>query len=256
MRIASLLLATVTALALFTPGTALAQPGQGITVRDESMKYTFKLGPGWQEMPAEMLNQQNEAVRQIQPGTDMQYSRGYVLVDTDQTMLAYMLVQQKAGGIGRKEIDDIARGMGAVDTTEAAEKAKRAAKDVITDLTISRPTFDRATGHIMIPASAKTVDGEIQGISHGYIGATGLVMLHSYTSKDSYPTLKPVFDAAASSITFDPGSTYADAQARESGSGGFFDSIGKYAVIGAVIGGVVALIAGSKKKQTPASPTA
>ncbi|MBL8990805.1 MAG: hypothetical protein JNJ48_04405 [Phycisphaerae bacterium] len=245
------------ALASAQPGgpPATSTPSPGSPLRAESVKASFTLGPDWQPMEAQQLSAFNEGARKVKGGSDVMYDAGYMLVNGQGQLAAYMLVQTKAGTIASGDVDDLIAAITRGDVERGAKQVAEQNKDQFTDLALDRPTVDRSTGRIRIPVRASTADGVLRGISYGHIGGEGLLMLHCYTSLEDFDALSPRFEAINASVAFDAGATYSDALGRSGRArGGSGSSVLQYGIIGAIIGGIGALL--FRKKPAPAPPAA
>lgn len=232
-------------------------PAAGSPIRAEPVKATFTLGPEWQPMDAQQIAAFNQGAQAVKGASEVSYDAGYILAGDQGQVAAYILIQTRAGTIASGDVDDL---INTITSGEAERSAKEVAdrnKDQVSDLTFDRPTADRATGRIRIPVRATTADGALRGISFGHIGGQGLLLIHCYTSLEDFNALSPRFEAINNSVAFDPGATYSDALARSGRArGGSGSSVLQYGIIGAIIGGLGALLFRKKPAPTPTPPAA
>lgn len=242
--------------------TAHAQPATGakparkqpapayepLGVHDGAMHYTITVPGNWREMPGDFLSEQNRVVKFMRQGEQPNFVRGFVLVDRDSIVRAYILVQNKAGRVGASDITDIENSIASLDPEELSREGQEIVKNYATDVSIGRPSFDRSTGRFAMPGRMTLPDGTtVQSMSHGSISAGGVVIVHCYTSAADFSALAPTFQTIGNSVAFDAGHGY-DVALAQSGSRGPFDDILKYGLIGGATGLAAALFGKLRNK--------
>lgn len=230
-------------------GAAWVPPtAPGSEVRSETMHYRFRLPEGWVHMDADLLAEQNEQARLMNRSSPTRYDDGYYLKDDRGTLRSYILVQHKAGRVGKSDIDAIEQSINGPEMRQAMEEIRRTMADKVSNLDVGTPSFDRQTGRFFMPMQAERPDGiVVRGISQGFVGTNGAVLLHCYARAGDFWKIKPTFDAIGNSLTFDQGATFQDALERAGGAGIFdWSEILKYGLIGGAVGLVGAIF---KKKS-------
>jgi hypothetical protein len=218
-----------------------AGDGRADPYRDATHHFSLKLPAGWTRVPAQALAAANAMVRGRGFG-QIQYTAGFQRTGRPPLEYPYVLVQFQsapADGMTYEEMEvELAKAGQAMD--QSVQQVKDKMSDLGKDVSISRPTIDRAKNQFVAKSRMDVMGvGPVAGHSIGIVGKDGIVFLHCYTKAADMDNRLSTFNAIADSFQYDKGYEFVPGSGRLAGlpiawSGGMIG-----AVAGAVVGGLV-----------------
>lgn len=213
--------------------------------------FTLSLPDGWVEMPQDVLSAMHEALSQQAPNAKIpKYDYGFQL-EAAQNWLEYPYILVQVSASGRVPEHEL-KVMPKIDLNEEIKKQGAGLQSIMTNTTLGQMQYDEAAHVVWITMKTDVANvGKIQGISGLIPTETGIVQVHAYATESDFPTYLPIFRQIITSTTISPDLTY---KPRWTDSSKFLTAINwgqvaGNAVIGAGIGGVIALFIGIGRKK-------
>ncbi len=234
---------------LLTCGMTL--PAAAESYRDAANHFSVELPPGWHLMPAQEVQQINEAVRQRMPGSNIHYEAGFRPVDGGPGTFPYVLVQLQQGKTAGSSYEEIERSL-TRELNSSIKDVEGSISDLAKNVSLNSGGLDRTRNRVLIRMQMDVAGvGKVQGFTIGHIGSEGVVFLHCYAPEKDVAALLPTYDRLSESFRFDPGYTFTPGP-------GFWGKVLRSAAIYGIIGGIVGSLAGVvgyllRKKSQPKS---
>jgi hypothetical protein len=224
------------------------------TTRSEVVQkpdFSLALPEGWVEIPQEVLKQTYEAMKQQAPDAGFpRYDYGFQLESAEKWMAyPYVLVQiSNTARISEHELQSLQK----VDMNKEIRSYAQAAKTLMSNMQVGQPSYDAALHVIWMTSQSDVVGiGKVQGLSGMIPTEKGMVMVHGYALDANFPTYAPMYRNLIASTKVSPELAYKPRWTDNVPVIGRFDTsrLFRSAVIGGIIGLLIALIAMRKRRR-------
>jgi hypothetical protein len=210
--------------------------------RDDTRHFSLKLPQGWARVPSQAVAAANNMVRGRGFG-QVQYSTGFQRSGRPPLEYPYILVQFQSAPTEGMSYEDIEAQLAKAGPAmnNAVKEVKDKMSDIGKNISISRPTIDRATNRFVAESRMDVMGvGPIAGHSIGILGKEGILFLHCYAKSSDLDNQLPTFNAIADSFQYDKGYEFNPRAVRPPFSLPFDAPGGMIgAVVGACVGGLI-----------------
>ncbi len=214
--------------------------------------FSISLPDGWVEMPSDVIDAYEKGIAKLAPNVPAQnYDYGFQLGSADNWFeYPYILVQiNNMGRIPEKQIENLEE----YSAQESIDKYKSDFDAVMSDVQAGKMYYDKSAKIIWLHIEFSVVNiGPISGLSGIIPTEKGFIQVSGYSLKSDYASYAPVFRAAAISVTPDSELVYKPKWSDRFTpmvSGIDWSKVIVKAVVGAIIGGLIALFAGLLRKE-------
>jgi len=219
---------------------------------DSADHYSFALPSGWEEIPKSVIDQYiDEVVRQTQ-GQRIEYAAGFQLAEKDYFQHPYILVQEHDENT--PSYSQIEGAFSESDYQSSVQQKTAEYSELLTNATLEKPFVDKERNIIFMNIQLDVVNvGKVNGLVAMFLGKQGITQLNFYAVSSEYSRWLPVFNSMIDSFQYDTAYAYDPVGAVKNDSPSIFEGVLEKGVIGAITGGLIALIFSlffrKKKKQ-------
>lgn len=215
--------------------TAFAPRAQAETYRDEKRHFTIDLPSNWQVMSSSEVNQINRLTGGRLLGMGVTFDSGLRCKGTQPGTYPYVLIQTQKGPPNGTSFEEIEQQL-SHDLSAPVQEAKQRLGDLIRDVSLSQPVFDRKTMCVVLRTRTNVMGiGVVQGLSIGHLGKDQVVFVHAYAKEAEFPGCLSKFETINDYVSFDRG--YEFTPGTGSAGGASLSS----ATISTLVGGFIAL---------------
>ncbi len=136
---------------------------------------------------------------------------------------------------------------------ESLDKQKKALSSIVSDIQPGKMVYDKQTKMIWMRIEANVVNiGPMSGIVGTVPTEKGFIQVMGYSLRENYPTYEAIFQSVALSVSPEPGLAYKPKWSDSlppSVTGIDWEKVAGKVIAGAIIGGIIALIAVLRKKK-------
>lgn len=231
--------------------TAISSMAYG-EIKIQKNGYVITLPDGWIEIPTDIIEKYEKMVSDLAPNAEKQhYDSGFQLNSKKNWLdYPYVLIQVKnQGRIPESQLEKLQ----GFSMQKTIDDQKKNFDTIMSNIQAGEMIYDNKNKMIWMRFEANVHDiGPIIGISGMILTEKGFIQANAYSIKDDYTTYEPIFRSIAISVTPEPELAY---KPRWSDSlpvavtGIDWGKVAGRAVAGAIIGGIIALIAGFRRKK-------
>jgi hypothetical protein len=229
----------------------LSVPNSYAAVAFQKDSFTITLPEGWIAIPQDVLAAMYTEVKKQAPNAKIpRYDYGFQLGSSQNWMeYPYILVQvNKASRIPEHQLESLPT----IDLNEKLKDQAANMQTLMSSASLGKMQYDKAAHIVWVTMQSDVVNvGKIQGISGLIPTEIGFVQVHAYSKTSDFESYVPMFRQIIVGTAINPSLVY---KPRWTDSSPIFSGIdwgqvaGK-AIAGAVIGGLIALFAGIKRKN-------
>ena len=214
--------------------------------------FSISLPDGWIEMPRDVIDAYEKEITRLAPNvTTQHYDYGFQL-DSSKNWFEYpyILVQVKnIGRIPESQLEKLER----YSVQESLDKYKKGVSSIMSDIQAGKMVYDKETKMIWMRIESNVANiGPISGISGMIPTEKGFIQVMGYSLREHYPTYEAIFQSVALSVSPEPGLAYKPKWSDSlppAVAGIDWGKVAGKAIAGAIIGGIIALIAALRKKK-------
>lgn len=218
-----------------------------------SYGYRVKLPDGWVQIPDDVIQDYLTAVLGDNPRLQIVYDAGFQPGTNEQWFdYPYVLVQPmlySTFGVYRQlnedEFPQVIREMTGLDPRAIVDSTVSSqARELFDNMKFGQPVLDSVNRRFIWEISMDVAEvGPIRGMVAGYFGRDSIVQIAFYSRQSEWEQYASVRRAVIDSFSFDPNKAYSVAIAAATPSTpSFWDRVLQKSVVGALSGGLVALI--------------
>lgn len=214
--------------------------------------FSISLPAGWVEMPTDVIDAFEKEIARLTPNAPAQhYNHAFQLGSSENWFeYPYILVQIKnTGRIPESQLEKLK----GYNIQESLEKHKKGLSSILSDVQAGEMVYDKQTKMIWMRIEANVVNtGPISGISGMVLTEKGFIQVMGYCLRGNYPTYENIFQSVALSVSTEPGLAYKPKWSDSlppAVTGIDWGKVAEKAIAGAIIGGILILIAASRKKK-------
>ena len=216
--------------------------------------FSISLPDGWVEMPRDVIDTHEKEIARLAPNVPTQHiDYGFQLGSSKNWFeYPYILVQMKnTGRIPESQLEKLE----GYSVQESLDKHKKGLNSIMSDFQVGKMVYDKQTKMIWMRIELNVANiGPISGISGMVPTEKGFIQVMGYSLRENYPTYEAIFQSVALSVSTEPGLAYKPKWSDSlppAVTGIDWGKVAEKGIVGALIGGIIALIAGllRKKKQ-------
>ena len=225
------------------------------TASDSELKkngFSISLPDGWVEMPIDVIDAYEKEIGRLAPNAAAQhYDYGFQLGSSKNWFeYPYILVQIKnTGRIPESQLETLE----GYNVQESLDKHKKELSSIMSDIQAGKMVYDKQTKMIWIRIESNVANiGPIAGISGMVPTEKGFIQAIGYCLRENYPTYEAIFQSVALSVSPEPGLAYKPKWSDSlppAVTGIDWGKVAGKAIAGAIIGGIIAMIAALRKKK-------
>ncbi|MEI6811013.1 MAG: hypothetical protein WCK60_03140 [Candidatus Nomurabacteria bacterium] len=216
--------------------------------------YVISIPDGWIEIPTDIIEKYEKMLSDLAPNAKKQhYDCGFQL-DSKKNWFEYPYVLMQVNNLGRIPENQLEKlqGFSMQKSLDNFEDQNKKLNTVISNIQAGKMIYDNKNKMIWMRLEANMQDiGPIIGISGMILTEKGSIHANAYCKKEDFSTYEPVFRSIATSVTPAPELVYkpkwSDSLPVVARSFNWGKVVGK-AITGAIIAGIIALIAGFIRK--------
>jgi hypothetical protein len=232
----------------------LTLAGVSITNGSKLQKNVFSIfiPDGWVEIPRDVIDAYEKEIARLAPNAPEQhYDYGFQIASSKNWFeYPYILVQVK--NTGRIPESQLKKHEG-YSVQESLEKQKKEVSSILSDIQAGKLIYDNQTRMIWMGIESNVVNiGPISGILGMVPTEKGFIQVMGYSLRKDYPTYEATFRSVAVSVSPEPGLAYKQRWSDNLPSavtGIDWSKVAGRAIVGAIIGGIIAFIAALRKKK-------
>jgi len=211
--------------------------------------FTIVLSDDWVEIPRNVLDDLSATMARMSSAPVQKWDYGYQLASaTNWAQYPYILVQVKEEGrIRESELANYKKV--SADMNEGLKKAEKSMDGILSDSTMGETVYDDQN-HILFSTMQMNVRaiGPVLGVTAVKLTEKGAVQFMGYTLEKDASIYVPFYKKAAIDVRLPEDLVY---KPRASDSGFDWSHVGRSAIIGGLVGGMIGLIRMFfKKKKT------
>jgi hypothetical protein len=214
--------------------------------------FSVTLPDGWVEIPRDAIDSYEKNMAELVPNAQLQhYDYGFQL-NTAKNWLEYpyVLIQVKnLGRIPERQLEQLE----GFPVQKTIDDQKEKFNGVMSDVQAGKMIYDNRNKMIWMHMEFKVRDvGPVSAIVGMVLTESGFIQANAYCVKDDYPSYESIFRTIATSVTPDRGMEYKPKWSDNlpvAVTGIDWGKVAGNAAVGAMIGGIVALLAGLKRKR-------
>lgn len=214
--------------------------------------FSISVPDGWVEMPTDVIDAYEKEIAKLAPNAPAQhYDYGFQSGNTENWFeYPYILIQVKnMGRIPESQIEKLE----GYSIQEDLNRQKKDLSPVMSDIQAGKMYYDKAARIIWLRIESNVVGiGQISGLSGMIPTEKGFIQVGGYSLKGDYSTYEPVFRASAMSVTPNSELVYKPRWSDSlppAVSGIDWGKVAGKAIVGAIVGGLIALFAGLRRKK-------
>ena len=214
--------------------------------------FSISLPDGWVEIPRDVIDSYEKEIAKLAPNAPAQhYDYGFQLASSKNWFeYPYILVQVKnTGRIPESQLEKLE----GYSVQESLDKQKKAFSSIVSDIQPGKMVYDKQTKMIWMRIEANVVNiGPMSGIVGTVPTEKGFIQVMGYSLRENYPTYEAIFQSVALSVSPEPGLAYKPKWSDSlppAVTGIDWGKVAGKVIAGAIIGGIIALIAVLRKKE-------
>jgi hypothetical protein len=174
--------------------------------RDSERYFSLKLPDAWGSIPADRLSQVNAFVKERMPASKIRYSHGFQLRHLPPMAYPYILVQPITYRTANPTYEQVEAEISMMDNKKILKKVEGSFSDIAKNVDMSTLILDRSTNRIFMRTEMDVTGiGKVKGISTGFLGSRGIVMVHCYAVDSEFDRYFSDFRTIGDSFRYDPG---------------------------------------------------
>ena len=214
--------------------------------------FSISLPDGWVEIPRDVIDASIKKIAKLAPNALAQhYDYGFQLASSKNWFeYPYILIQIiNTGRIPEGELEKLERYF----TQESLDKHKEGWSSIMSDIQPGKMVYDKQTKMIWMRIESNVANiGPISGISGMVPTEKGFIQVIGSSLTKNYPTYEAIFQSVALSVSPEPGLAYKPKWSDSlppAVTGIDWGKVAGKVIAGAIIGGIIALIAVLRKKK-------
>ena len=185
-------------------------------------------------------------------GQFIDYETGFQLENTEAFQYPYILVQQHK--INTPSYSQITQTFESDKFSESVNEKIDEYSELMTNASLQDPFVDKERSIIFMNLEMDVVNvGKVKGLLAMFLGKSGITQLNFYSVKSEYSENLLIFNQIIDSFSYEQGYEYNEKEAKKNDLLGIFEGVLEKGIIGAITGGLIALIFGlfsrSNKKE-------
>ena len=214
--------------------------------------YSFTIPNGWAEIPKSTIDEVMQQVVDMTAGQFIDYETGFQLENTEAFQYPYILVQQHK--INTPSYSQITQTFESDKFSESVNEKIDEYSELMTNASLQDPFVDKERSIIFMNLEMDVVNvGKVKGLLAMFLGKSGITQLNFYSVKSEYSENLLIFNQIIDSFSYEQGYEYNEKEAKKNDLLGIFEGVLEKGIIGAITGGLIALIFGlfsrSNKKE-------
>lgn len=232
----------------------LASPSTTVRANQLYQKSVFSISlpDGWVEIPSDVMHAYEKKIKRLAPNASApQYDYGFQLGSADKWFkYPYILVRIKnTGRIPESQIEKLEE----YSVQESLDKLKGDLSPVISDIQVGKMYYDKTAKIIWLRVESNIYGvGYVSGLSGIIPTEEGFIQVSGYSLKSNYSYYEPLFINAAMSVTPSSELVYTPKWSDSlppAVSGINWGKVVEKAIAGAILGGLLTLFAGLRRKK-------
>jgi len=215
--------------------------------------FSISLPDRWVEMPRDVIDAYEKEMAKLAPNVPAQhYDYGFQLGSSKNWFeYPYVLVQMKnTSRIPENQLEKIE----GYPVQESLDKHKKGLNSIMSDIQAGKMVYDKQTKMIWMRIEFNVANiGPVSGISGMVPTEKGFIQVMGYSLRENYQTYEAIFQSVALSVSPDPKLAYKPKLSDSlppAVTGIDWEKVAGKAIAGAIIGGIIALIAVLRKKKS------
>jgi len=213
--------------------------------------FTLSLPDGWVEIPQDVLSAMRANLKRQAPSAKVpKYDYGFQL-ETSKNWMEYPYVLVQVSDTGRIPEHQL-KSMPKIDLNETVKNQTAGLQSIMSNATLGKMQYDEAAHVVWIIVQIDVANaGKIQGLSGLIPTEKGIVQVHAYSTESNFQAYLPIFRQIITSTTVPPDLTYKPRWTDSIPllSSIDWDQVAGKAIVGGVIGGLIALFVGLRRKK-------
>ncbi|MDX9778626.1 MAG: DUF2167 domain-containing protein [Patescibacteria group bacterium] len=214
--------------------------------------YSFTIPSGWVEIPKSTIDEVMQQAADMTGGQFIDYAAGFQLENTEAFQYPYILVQQHK--VNTPSYSQITQTFESDKFSESVNKKIDEYSELMTNASLQDPFVDKERNIIFMNLEMDVANvGKVKGLLAMFLGKSGITQLNFYSVKSEYSENLSTFNQIIDSFSYEQGYEYNEEEAKKNDSPSIFEGVAEKGIIGAITGGLIALIFGlfsrSKKKE-------
>lgn len=231
------------------PVTANAE---SLNYSNQQYHYSFTIPSGWVEIPKSTIDEVMQQVAGMTGGQFIDYAVGFQLKDAESFQYPYILVQQHK--VSTPSYSQITQTFESDKFSESINEKIDEYSELMTNASLQDPFIDKDRNIIFMNLEMDVANvGEVKGLMAMFLGKSGITQLNFYSVKPEYSENLSTFNQIIDSFKYEQGYEYNEEEAKKNDSPSIFEGVVEKGIVGAITGGIIALIFGlflkSKKKE-------
>ncbi len=231
--------------------TLLAVTAQAAQLHEKD-GFTISVPDGWVEIPTDVMASFVQELKRMSPNAPVQnYDYGFQ-PDSGEFWFDYPYILVQVMNIGRVPESELEK-LDGFSTQDVIEAHKKDFGEIMSNVQTGRMVFDRDQKMAWLRMESQIAGiGPIEGLAGMTPTEKGYIQVIGYALKGEYALFEPSFREAAISVTPDSTLAYKPrwSDSLPTAVTGFdWGSVAGKAIIGGLIGGLVALVAGLRKRR-------
>ena len=226
---------------------------ESLDYTNQQNHYSFTLPSGWVEIPKSTIDDLFRQLADQTGGQFIDYAAGFQLEDAQNYFqYPYILVQEHK--INTPSYSQITQEFESDKFSEGVDKEIDKYSEFMTNATLQDPFVDKERNIIFMNLEMDVANvGKVKGLLAMFLGKSGITQLNFYSVKSEYSENLSIFNQIIDSFSYEQGYEYNEQEAKKNDSPSIFEGVAEKGIIGAITGGLIALIFGlfskSKKKK-------
>lgn len=215
----------------------------GYNYANQQKHYSFTIPSDWVEIPKSTIDESMQSVVDQTDGQFIDYTAGFQIKNTKLINYPYILVQEHK--INTPSYIQITKTLGSDKVSDSINKKFAEYSELMSNASIDDPFVDKERNIIFINTEIDVVNiGKVRGLTAIFLGKESITQLNFYSIKSKYSENLPTFNLIIDSFKYEQGYEYNKEEAKNNDSLSIFEGTIEKGVIGAITGGLIALIFG------------
>jgi len=216
---------------------------ENIDYTNRQYHYSFMIPSGWVEIPKSTIDEAMQQAADMTGGQFIDYMAGFQIENVEDFQYPYILVQQHK--INTPSYSQITQTFKSDKFSESANEKIDEYSELMTKASLQDPFIDKERNIIFMNLEVDVANvGKVNGLLAMFLGKSGITQLNFYSVKSEYSKNLSIFNQVIDSFSYERGYEYNEEEAKKNDSSNIFESVARKGIIGAIIGGLIALIFG------------
>ena len=225
---------------------------ESLDYTSQQYHYSFTIPTGWIEIPKSTIDEVMQQAAEMTGGQFIDYAAGFQLENTEAFQYPYILVQQHK--VNTPSYSQITHTFESDKFSESVNEKIDEYSELMTNASLQDPFVDKERNIIFMNLEMDVANvGKVKGLMAMFLGKSGITQLYFYSVKSEYSENLSTFNQIIDSFGYEQGYEYNEEEVKKNDSPSIFEGVAEKGIIGAITGGLIAMIFGvfsrSKKKE-------